>query len=100
MTLCRALVLVLTFTVACYLTSACRQTGGCQRGNMAEYLDPQLREAMGQEIAWMSDASLCSAGQYTIIASASGEDPTIYVLQGKQGVFARTRGFSMMFRNG
>ena len=79
---------------------ACSRPDMCVRGDMTEFIDPAVREVAGEGFDWMRDAKVCSIGEYRVVGPASGDDPTLFVLKGRKGVFARGAESSMLFKDG
>jgi len=80
----------------------CRPQPECTRGDMLAGMNPTLRESFQhfEKSDWLHDVIICKAGAFTIYSPASGGEDQIMVMRGKEGVFTRMPGGSMLYLNG
>lgn len=92
---------LMLLAIAAALSIACNRSERCSRGDMTEFMSPAMREMFaGEQYEWMRDAKVCAIGEYRVIGPAKGDDPAILIVKGRDAVFAREKGSSMLFRNG
>jgi hypothetical protein len=99
---CRSGQFFASLVILSALGMACGHTADeCSRGDMSRHIDPALRDMLEErEWAWMRDATECSLGHYRVVAAASGQNDAIMVLRDQVGVFTKTSGSALMFKDG